>query len=137
MDSPGHRSNLLNPQVNRVGIAVVPANGVIYAVADYASVVEVLTPAQVEATIGGILRGRGLMILKDPSDARAYCANSSKALGQPGFLMRWQNPDLTQLPQALLNQLGRGMYRKAAVGSCPPQGVEGAFTTYRVAVLLY
>jgi hypothetical protein len=137
MDSPGHRSNLLNPQVDRVGIAVVAANGVIYAVADYARAVQVLTPVQVEAAIAALLRPRGLIILKDPLDARAYCANGSKDLSEPGFLMRWQNPDLTQLPQQLANQLGRGIYRRAAVGSCPPQNVDGAFTTYRMAVLLY
>jgi hypothetical protein len=137
MDSPGHRSNLLNPQVDRVGIAVVDANGVIYAVADYGRAVEVLTPTQVEAAIAGLLRSRGIMVQKETADARAYCSNGAKNPSQPGFLMRWQNPDLTQLPQQLANQLGRGMYRKAAVGSCPPQGVEGAFTTYRVAVLLY
>jgi hypothetical protein len=137
MDSPGHRSNLLNPQVDRVGIAVVAANGVIYAVADYARAVQTLSPAQVEATIAGILQGHGIMVLKDPTDARAYCSNGAKNPSQPGFLMRWQNPDLTQLPQALMNQIASGRYRKATVGSCPPQNVEGAFTTYRVAVLLY
>jgi hypothetical protein len=137
MESPGHRANLLNPQVDRVGIAVVAANGVIYAVADYARAVQVLTPTEVEAAIAALLRPRGVVVLKDPLDARAYCANGSKDLSEPGFLMRLQNPDLTQLPQQLAHQLGRGIYRKAAVGSCPPQGVEGAFTTYRVAVLLY
>src|ERR1039457_1698952 len=61
MESPGHRSNLLNPQVDRVGIAVVAANGVIYAVADYARVVQVLNPTQVEAAIAALLRPRGLL----------------------------------------------------------------------------
>jgi hypothetical protein len=28
-------------------------------------------------------------------------------------------------------------YSQAAVGSCPAQDVKGAFTAYRVAVLLY
>ena len=35
MESPGHRNNLLNPQVDCVGVAVVAADGVLYAVADY------------------------------------------------------------------------------------------------------
>jgi uncharacterized protein YkwD len=35
MQSPGHRANLLSPDVDRVGIAVVAARGVLYAVADY------------------------------------------------------------------------------------------------------
>jgi hypothetical protein len=53
------------------------------------------------------------------------------------MFMRWQNPDVTQLPQPLVDQLRSGRYRKAAVGSCPPQDVEGSFTIYRVAVALY
>ena len=39
MQSPGHRENLLNPEVDHVGIAVVYARGVLYAVADYSAVV--------------------------------------------------------------------------------------------------
>ena len=67
MDSPHHRDNLLNPGIDRVGIAVVERGGAVYAVADYARVVQVLTPAQVEATLAGKLRARGLSILQDSS----------------------------------------------------------------------
>jgi len=35
MDSLQHRENLLSPEVNSVGVAVVAADGVLYAVADY------------------------------------------------------------------------------------------------------
>jgi len=42
MHSPGHRSNLLNPEVDRVGVAVVASRGVLYAVADYEHGVESL-----------------------------------------------------------------------------------------------
>jgi hypothetical protein len=135
MNSPGHRSNLLSPEVDRVGIAVVASNGVLYAVADYARAVQVRSQAQVEAAVANLLHARGLTILKDAAGARAYCANGTKDTSQPSFLMRWENPDLTQLPQPLMDRLGQ--YRQAAVGSCAPQEVEGAFTTYRVAVLLY
>jgi hypothetical protein len=51
--------------------------------------------------------------------------------------MRWQNAELTHLPQALTSRLASGAFREAAVGSCPPQGQQGPFTAYRVAVLLY
>ena len=52
-------------------------------------------------------------------------------------MIRWQDADLAHLPQELANQLASGKYRKAAVGSCPAQNGGGAFTSYRVAVLLY
>ena len=51
--------------------------------------------------------------------------------------MRWQDSELAQLPQALTERLASGRYRRAAVGSCPARGVEGSFSAYRVAVLLY
>ena len=51
--------------------------------------------------------------------------------------MRWQDPDLSRLPQALVDRLASGNYHQAAVGSCPAQIPEGSFTAYRVAVILY
>ena len=142
MNSPGHRTNLLNPSVDRVGIAVVPASGVYYAVADYSRAVDNLTPAQVEAAIAALIRPSGIAILKDPGMARAACALDRGLPGaasgpQPEFVMRWQNPDLTHLPQELAAKLASGRYSGASVGNCPVQNVEGSFTIYRVAVLLF
>jgi len=139
MNSPDHRANLLNPGIDRVGVAVVAHGGVIFAVADYARVVQVLIPAQVEATYAGMLRAKGLSIVRDSSAVRAYCASSGRFRGAdgPSFLIRWQSPDVTQLPQELAKKVASGDYRQAAVGSCPPQNVDGSFTLYRVAVFLY
>ena len=139
MESPGHRANLLNPEVDHVGVAVVASRGMLYAVTDYERAVPVLTQARVEATIAGLVRAQGIALLADPSAARAYCAQSRGARGgsQPGFSMLWQDADLSRLPKALVGRIASGQYRQAAVGSCPPQAVEGAFTVYRVAVLLY
>lgn len=139
LDSPEHRANLLNPDVDSVGVAVVAAGGVIFAVADYARTVATLTQDQVEAVFAGMLRARGLVILKDTAEVRAYCASSSHFEGQdpPSFLTRWQSPDVARLPRSLEDRVESGEYRQAAVGSCPPQDVQGAFTVYRVAVFLY
>jgi uncharacterized protein YkwD len=137
MHSPGHRANLLNPQVNRVGIAVVAAHGVYYAVADYARAVILMSRNQVEAAVGAALQGKGLMVLQDATDARAYCSSGARPASAPGFLMLWQDADVMRLPQPLSERMVTGRYRKAEVGSCPAQNVEGAFTVYRVAVLLY
>ncbi len=139
MHSPGHRANLLSPDVNRVGMAVVASRGVLYAVADYSRAVPVLTQNQVEAAIAGLIRDRGVTVIDDSNNARAACAEDSGYSGieQPGFIMRWQGADLTRLPQPLLERMASGRYRKAAVGSCPTGSVEGSFTAYRLAVLLY
>jgi hypothetical protein len=142
MHSPGHRTNLLNPEVDRVGIAVVASRGVLYAVADYSRVVQSLTATQVEARVATLIRQSGVSILGDPSLARAACATDegvphSLNSAQPGFVMRWQGSDLTRLPPALVNRMDTRRYLRAAVGSCPAQGLDGSFTAYRVAVLLF
>jgi hypothetical protein len=139
LESPEHRTNLLNPAVDRMGVAVVASQGLLFAVADYARGVPVLSQKQVEAAFAGLLRSKGIMVVSDTTDARRYCAQSGNYRGNdpPSFLIRWQNPDVTTLPQPLSEQVATGRYRKAAVGSCAPQDVNGAFTIYRVAVLLY
>ncbi len=142
MHSPHHRENLLNPQVNRVGIAVVAGPQGLFAVADYERVVEALSQKQVEAAVAQLLQARGVAVQSDPALARAACSMDSglprAASGpQPRFVMRWQSAELTRLPQALLERMTTGKYVQAAVGSCPTEGQAGSFTAYRLAVLLY
>jgi hypothetical protein len=122
-----------------VGVAVVAANGELYAVADYERAVQSYSQEQVEATVANMVRANGVAILRDPTIARESCV-LDKGFGPgvgPGFIMRWQDADLTHLPQALMDSLATGKYRQAAVGSCPPSGDVGSFTVYRLAVLLY
>ena len=142
MNSPGHRTNLLNPSVDRVGIGVVFSGGVYYAVADYARGTDAMTQAQIEAAIGALIHSAGVAIRQDPAIARAACLldhglPSAATDAPPEFVMRWQNADLTQLPTELKEKLASGRYSQASVGSCPARNVEGSFTIYRVAVLLY
>jgi hypothetical protein len=142
MHSPGHRSNLLNPEVDRVGIAVVAARGELYAVEDFARGVEELSPSEVEARVAALIRPSGVAIVSNPAVARQACMTDHGVPGarsgaEPRFVMRWQGADLNRLPQALVEKLSSGQIRQAAVGSCPPQVGEGDFTAYRVAVLLY
>jgi hypothetical protein len=111
-------------------------------VADFARAVQVLSPTQVEAAIASLIRPSGVAIRRDPSVARAACVLDHglprlSADPQPEFVMRWQNADLTQLPQDLADKLASARYSQAEVGSCPAENVEGSFTVYRIAVLLY
>lgn len=142
MNSPGHRANLLSRDVNRVGISVIAARGVLYAVADYSHGVQSMSAAQVEARVAGLIRESGVGVLRDAEPARAACGTdrgvpSAQGGMQPTFVMRWQDADLSTLPRTLQQRLASKQYRQAAVGACPAQNVEGNFTAYRVAVLLY
>ena len=142
LKSPGHRDNLLNPEIDHVGVAVVAAQGVIFAVADYSRAVPVLSPTQVESTVGALLRAKGVSVRRDTTDARAACLldHGLPALAgtaTPQFIMRWQDADLSHLPRSLEEHMASGRYHQAEVGSCPARNVDGSFTAYRVAVLLY
>jgi uncharacterized protein YkwD len=142
MNSPEDRSNLLNQQMDRIGVAFIPSHGTLYIVADVERAVPLLTQVQVEAAIEGLLRRSGITVLHDATAARAVCATDrplsrDEAGRHPGFVLRWQESDLTRLPDALTTQIKSPLYSQAEVGSCAPQDVKGAFTTYRVAVLLY
>ncbi len=141
-ESPGHRENLLSPEVDRIGVAIVPARGVLYAVEDFSRGVEQMNAPQVEARVAALIKPSGVEILRDPSVARAACAtddgvpHASGAM-QPRFIMRWQDAELSHLPQEIADHLATGRYHAADVGSCPAQNVEGAFSAYRIAVILY
>lgn len=142
MNSPGHRRNLLNPEVDRVGISVIASRGNLYAVADYSKGVALLNRTQIEAKVSELVRMSGLALRSDPRDARAACEldrglPSALTAKQPGFIMRWQSADLGRLPQQLVDRMGTREYHLASVGACTPQGDQTQFTQYRVAVLLY
>jgi hypothetical protein len=148
MRSPGHHDNLLNPKIDRIGVALVSARGVLYAVADYALGVASLSPADVESKVGAAVARRGISLIAGPAvqGARDYCAlEEGKSLSSLGlkahFLMRWQSADIASLPPELEKALSSGQFTQAAVGACEAKGSGSgsgaAFSAYRVAVLLY
>ena len=63
MHSKGHRENMLNPGVNRVGVAVIASRGVLYATADFSHAVAALSTEQVEAQVAGLIQPSGVKIL--------------------------------------------------------------------------
>ena len=141
LQSPGHRANLLNPEVDSIGIAVVASRGSLFAVEDFSRSVPQLTDSQVESTVANLIRSSGITILRNPTDARAACARDhgmpDPAGQHPRFIMRWQGGDLSELPNDLTRRLASKQYSQASVGSCPPVDVRERFTAYRLAVLLY
>src|SRR5271168_4744405 len=139
MESPPHRANILDPNLNAVGFAVVQRSGFLYAVADFARSVPSLSLDQVEAAIAKLLASRGLQINPLRRDARQTCEMGHGVAGgsAPRFVERWQNSDLSRLPGSLEEELRSGQYKMAAIGACGSANAETGFTTYRVAVLLY
>jgi len=142
MHSEGHRANLLDPEVNVVGIAVVTREHQVYAVEDFASTVETLSLGDQETAISTLLTTTGLRI--DPAtpealaNARQTCgmATGYAGLRQPWFIMRYTASRLDQLPPQIKARLTSGKYHQAVVGACSP-AEQSAFSSYNIAILLY
>ncbi len=139
MHSAPHRTNILDPQMNIIGIALVRHNGEIWAVEDFAHAVESMGPAEIEKRVIGLLAQQGMQNATATADARQTCEMPHGTAGgsRPLFVMRWEGSDLSRLPDVLLNKLQAGQYHSAAVGVCDSARPGQGFTTYRVAVLLY
>lgn len=138
MNSAPHRRNILDPQMDALGIGVIERRGTLYAVEDFDDASEALTSGQVERKVGALLRREGI----DPSAPRAAAelaceSNSGYPRGETGRLVvRFDTPDLSQLPSGIEAQIRRADYHRAAVAACDG-GRQGNFTTYRVAIVLY
>ena len=137
MLSPGHSANILNPQLDSVGIAIEKHGDEFFAVQDFSAAVPALSAAEQEKQVGALLALRGLHILRDSEDARRACARGTGAGGaRPRAVVHFEAPDLRELPPQLLKMIAGNSYDSAAVGACEPKD-ESAFTMFRVAVLLY
>jgi uncharacterized protein YkwD len=138
MRSPGHRANLLDPNVDSIGIAIVSRNNQLYAVEDFASTVPTLTLNQQERTVAGVIAKSGMRVAETTDDARQTCTMSTGYAGsrQPWFIMRYTAASLNAIPSQLQSRLSSGKYHQAVVGACPATR-KSSFTAYNIAVLLY
>jgi Cysteine-rich secretory protein family len=138
MASAPHRANLLDPNLDSVGIAISQRGGRFFAVEDFSRAVVNLTFEQEEQQAGALLVARGLRLLSDPTDARRACAQARgfTATARPRSVFRYETDDPGQLPDKLDQGAQSGRYHSAAVGACS-SGQSAGFTIYRLAVLLY
>jgi hypothetical protein len=138
MNSPPHRSNLLDAQLDSVGIAVAERNGVLFAVEDFSLEAGKLSVEEQEGIVDAKLRSRGLRPLSYTSDARRSCVLDKGYAGShvPSFVLHYATPDLQTLPDLLEQRIQTGKYNSAVVGACPSDAKTG-FSNYRIAVLLF
>jgi uncharacterized protein YkwD len=138
MHSPGHRANLLDPNVDSIGIAIVTRDNQLYAVEDFASTVKTLTLNQQERTVAGVIEQSGIRVAETTDEARQTCTMSTGYAGsrQPWFIMRYTASSLDAIPSQLKNRLTSGKYHQAVVGACSGTR-KSSFTAYNIAVLLY
>lgn len=138
MNSPHHRENLLDKQVDSVAIRVVRRNGELYAAQDFERSVASLSLQDQERKVMNLLLATAPLNILHSEDARGTCAMDSGYAGsrKPWFVMRFTAGNLNHLPQELTDKLVSGRYHQAAVGACPANGTQN-FTAYNIAVLLY
>jgi uncharacterized protein YkwD len=137
MHSPGHRANILSPELSAVGIAVVPRGAELFAVQDFSQTVPNLNLNQQEQQVLSLLAARGLQIIAGNNDARKSCdSDRGFAANRPALVARYETTNLKDLPPDLERKIQSGRYRAAAVGACSVEGARG-FTLFRITILLY
>lgn len=137
MNSQHHRENILDPQVNSIGIAVVISGRQLWGVEDFARDVQPLTYRQQEAQVAQLVTNAGASNVQASEVARATCRASSGYVGdRPAFVMRFTATDLNQLPAQLTSRLTQGGFSSVAVGACDTKS-KSSFATYNIAVVLY
>lgn len=139
MNSVAHRQNILDPQMNSIGVGVVERGGTFFAVEDFAHAAEVLPQAEIERKIGALLRRDGIDPTA-PREAAAQACTSSSGYPKGGtgkLVIRFDTPNLNELPSGVEGAVRNGEYHRASIAACEGGGRQGNFTTYRVAIVLY
>jgi uncharacterized protein YkwD len=135
--SPTHRANLLDPNLNSVGIAVAENHGLFFAVTDFGRYVVALTPDTIEHQVAKLLQAQGIPPAPSNEDARKTCTMVQGQAGTPKLVIQWDGADISQLPDNVLHELHKTRYTSAAVGACAGEPSNPQFTTYHIAILLY
>ena len=137
MQSPHHRENILDAEVDSIGVAVVEIDGSLWAVEDFTRRVEHLSLEEQEHRVSDVLRG--MRVEATPTaEARATCGLTAGYVGsRPAFTMRYTTGDLLHLPEQLLTRMKNLAFRSAAVGACAPSHEPGSFASYNIAVVVY
>lgn len=137
MNSPPHRANLLDKELNSVGISVVQSGNMLFAVEDFSVVVPSISLESQEHQVESELAARGLQLVDATADARRTCETDRGWSGQrPAGVVRYETADVRRIPDEIDQRLSSGRYRSAAVGAC--EAISSSdFARYRVAILLY
>jgi uncharacterized protein YkwD len=150
MHSPPHRANILNPEYNAVGIAIVERDGELYATEDFARTISGMTEDQFRhAVVAAFQRVRSVQ-KKAPitvsNDSRLHDAACSKSLnakrvlgGLPGAtdLAIYTSSDPGQLPANMRAAAADGTLHRMNIGVCFQQDSASGFSKYWVVAAFY
>jgi hypothetical protein len=139
MQSTAHRTNILDPRMNAIGIAVAERAGSLYAVEDFEQSSEALTQERVEQRVRELLREQNVdpTVAGGPAEQACSMGHGIPEGSNARSIVLFETADLTQLPSKVVQQIRGGDFKKAAVGACSPQPSQANFITYHVAILFY
>jgi len=137
MHSPGHRKNILSPDVTALGVAVIRKGDDLYAVQDFSRPVPNLSFDQQEKEVIALLLPLGLRAVQATADARKTCAALNGFSGaQPRTIFHFETADLSKLPDEVSKAVHSNPYSRVALGACATAENSG-FVRFRFALLLY
>jgi len=135
MNSPPHRANLLDPQLNAVGISVVQSGNTYFAVEDFATTVAATSLEEQERQSSSQWTSLGLQPVSSTEEARRTCELQRGRAGQPpASVVRFATADLSRLPVDVDHPVSPGKFRAAA--TCGAEGSDD-FTRHRMAILRF
>lgn len=150
MHSPPHRANILNPEYNAVGIAIVEHDGELYATEDFARVLAGLSEDQFRlGVVAAFQKARAaqrkapIAVRSDPRLHQAACSKSLNAKqilrGLPGAtdLAIYTSSDAGQLPANMRSAAGDGTLHRMNIGVCFHQDSATGFSTYWIVAAFY
>ena len=139
MHSPGHRANILDVHFTALGIGVVEDDdGELYAVEDFSVAIASLAVEAQEEKVTALLASKGLRVTSERENARKLCTEDLAPAGhRPVLILRYETPDISELPEPLEQKIRDGKYRDAAVGACQPKESATKIARFRITVLLF
>jgi uncharacterized protein YkwD len=137
MNSAPHRANILDPQLDCIGIAIERRGDEYYATQDFAAAVSPMTREEQEQHVARLFEASGFTLANNVEDARRSCDQNRTAFGaQPAAIVRFETSDLNHLPNDLSRIITSGRFRHATVGACELP-TASPFARFRLTVLLY
>jgi hypothetical protein len=150
MHSPPHRANILNPEYNAVGIAIVERGGELYATQDFARIMARVSEDQFrQAVVAAFQKARAaqnkrLIVVRSDSRLRdAACSrslNAKQVLRElPGAtdLAIYTSSDPSQLPPNMRAAAAEGTLHRMNIGICFQQDSATGFSKYWVVAAFY
>lgn len=150
MNSPGHRTNILNPKYNAVGVGVVERGDHLYITQSFAHRLPEYNAEEIERRVLAAFNRlrknnqRPAVGRADQGKLRNFACEgevtASLALqrfngASSAVVFTGSNPD--QLPSQMQKLAGQPWNGSVALGACPPSNTQSSYAMFRVVALFY